>query len=103
MDKKQAVIDDLHMQLRDASGELGEQRRRLDGLQAEMNEREARKRKASNLMRAYEEERSLRTIRVSQAQFPSLENRANTRENMILSLDIGFEVRLQIAEFAENF
>jgi len=64
MDKKQAVIDDLHMQLRDASGELGEQRRRLDGLQAEMNERESRKRKASNLMRAYEEERS----RLSQLQ-----------------------------------
>jgi hypothetical protein len=46
MDKKQAVIDDLHMQLRDASGELGEQRRRLEGLQAEMNERESRKRKS---------------------------------------------------------
>ncbi|PMD62729.1 uncharacterized protein K444DRAFT_651684 [Hyaloscypha bicolor E] len=64
MDKKQAVIDDLHMQLRDASGELGEQRRRLDALQAEMNERESRKRKASNLMRAYEEEGS----RLSQLQ-----------------------------------
>ncbi len=56
MDKKQAVIDDLHMQLRDASGELGEQRRRLEGLQAEMNERESRKRKTSNLMRSYEDE-----------------------------------------------
>jgi hypothetical protein len=58
MDKKQAVIDDLHMQLRDASGELGEQRRRLEGLQAEMNERESRKRKTSNLMRSYEDEGS---------------------------------------------
>ncbi len=58
MDKKQAVIDDLHTQLRDASGELGEQRRRLESLQAEMNERESRKRKASNLMRAYKEEGS---------------------------------------------
>lgn len=56
MDKKQAVIDDLHTQLRDASGELGEQRRRLETLQAEMNERESRKRKTSNLMRAYDEE-----------------------------------------------
>lgn len=64
MDKKQAVIDDLHTQLRDASGELGEQRRRVETLQAEANERESRKRKHSNLMRAYEEERS----RLSQLQ-----------------------------------
>jgi regulatory protein SWI6 len=64
MDKKQAVIDDLHTQLRDASGELGEQRRRLETLQAEMNERESRKRKTSNLMRAYDEEGS----RLSQLQ-----------------------------------
>lgn len=64
MDKKQAVIDDLHTQLRDASGELGEQRRRLEGLQADMNERESRKRKTSNLMRSYDEEGS----RLSQLQ-----------------------------------
>ncbi len=64
MDKKQAVIDDLHTQLRDASGELGEQRRRVETLQAEANERESRKRKTSNLMQAYEEERS----RLSQLQ-----------------------------------
>jgi hypothetical protein len=64
MDKKQAVIDDLHTQLRDASGELGEQRRRVETLQAEANERESRKRKHSNLMRAYEEER----LRLSQLQ-----------------------------------
>ena len=50
-----------------------------------------------------EEERTFWAIRMSQAQFPSLENRANTRENMVLSLDIGFKVRLQIAELAENF
>jgi hypothetical protein len=53
--------------------------------------------------RADEKERSPRTIRMSQVQFPSLENRANTRENVILSLDIGLKVRLQIAELAENF
>jgi regulatory protein SWI6 len=64
MDKKQAVIDDLHMQLRDASGELGEQRRRLESLQAEMTERESRKRKTSNLMRSFEDEGS----RLSQLQ-----------------------------------
>ena len=52
---------------------------------------------------ADEKERSLRTIRMSQVQFPSLENRANTREDMVLSLDVGFEVRIQIAELAENF
>ena len=50
-----------------------------------------------------EKERSLRSIRMSQAQFPSLENRTNTRENVILSFDIGLKVRLQIAELAEKF
>jgi regulatory protein SWI6 len=58
IDKKQAVIDDLHTQLRDASGELGEQRRHLEGLQAELNERESRKRKTSNLLSSYDEEGS---------------------------------------------
>ena len=46
--------------------------------------------------------RTFRTIRMSQVQFPSLENRANTRKDMILSLDVGFEVRLQMTEFGEK-
>jgi len=58
MDKKQSVIDELHTQLRDASGELGEQRRRVEALQANANVREADKRKIANLLRAYEEERA---------------------------------------------
>lgn len=58
MEKKQAIIDDLHSQLRAASGDLGEQRRRLEGYQAEANERDVRKLKIANLMRAYEEEQS---------------------------------------------
>lgn len=64
IDKKQAAIDDLHAQLRDASGELGEQRRRMEGLQADADEREARKSRILNLRRAYEEERG----RLSQLQ-----------------------------------
>ncbi|KUJ06992.1 uncharacterized protein LY89DRAFT_790085 [Mollisia scopiformis] len=64
MEKKQNVIDDLHSQLRAASGDLGEQRRRLEGYQAEANERDICKLKTANLMRAYEEERS----RLSQMQ-----------------------------------
>ncbi|KAG4442376.1 hypothetical protein IFR05_002154 [Cadophora sp. M221] len=64
IDKKQAVIDDLHAQLRDASGELGEQRRRVEILQSEAKERDARKTKTANLRRAYDEER----VRLSQMQ-----------------------------------
>ncbi len=64
MDKKQAAIDDLHVQLRDASGELGDQRRRIEILQAEAKERDARKTKIANLRRAYDEERA----RLSQLQ-----------------------------------
>ncbi|KAL2070814.1 hypothetical protein VTL71DRAFT_13840 [Oculimacula yallundae] len=64
MDRKQTVIDDLHAQLRDASGELGEQRRRVEILQAEAKERDARKTKTANLRRAYDEER----VRLSQMQ-----------------------------------
>jgi hypothetical protein len=37
-----------------------------------------------------------------QVQFSSLEHRADTRKNMILSLDIGFEVMLQITELGEK-
>jgi regulatory protein SWI6 len=58
MEKKQKTIDDLHSQLRTASGDLGEQRRRLESYQADANERELRKLKTTNLIRAYEEERS---------------------------------------------
>ncbi|CAL3962970.1 unnamed protein product [Diplocarpon coronariae] len=57
INKKQAAIDDLHAQLRDASGELGEQRRRVELLQTEAKERDARKSKIANLRRAYDEER----------------------------------------------
>ncbi|CZT45399.1 related to transcription factor [Rhynchosporium secalis] len=64
MDRKQTVIDDLHAQLRDASGELGEQRRKVEMLQAEAKERDARKTKTANLRRAYDEER----VRLSQMQ-----------------------------------
>ena len=56
MDKKQAVIDELHAQLRDASGELGEQRRRVEVMQAEANERDTRKLRQNNLRRAYADE-----------------------------------------------
>lgn len=64
MEKKQSVIDELHSQLRLASGDLGEQRRRLEGYQAELDATELRKLKIANLERAYEEERA----RLSQMQ-----------------------------------
>lgn len=64
MEKKQKTIDDLHSQLRSASGNLGEQRQRLETMQSEANERELRKLKTTNLIRAYEEEHS----RLSQMQ-----------------------------------
>src|SRR6187402_3020426 len=64
VDKNQTEIDDLHVQLRDASGELGEQRRRVETLQADAKDRESRKLKTSNLLRAYDEERT----RLSQLQ-----------------------------------
>ncbi|KAE8450406.1 hypothetical protein EG329_006481 [Mollisiaceae sp. DMI_Dod_QoI] len=64
MEKKQSVIDELHSQLRLASGDLGEQRRRLEGYQAELDATELRKLKTANLERAYEEERA----RLSQMQ-----------------------------------
>jgi regulatory protein SWI6 len=58
MNKKQAAVDELHAQLRDASRELGEQRQILEQIQAETNEREARKLKTTNFTRAYAEERT---------------------------------------------
>ena len=49
-----------------------------------------------------EEERTFRSIRVSQAQFSSLQYRTNARKDMILSLDIGFKVSLQMTEHIEK-
>lgn len=80
MDRKQAAIDDLHVQLRDASGELGEQRRRVELLQAEAKERDARKTKIANLRRAYDEERA----RLSQMQ-----NQFGGQMNGELELQLG--------------
>lgn len=67
MNKKQAAVDELHAQLRDASRELGEQRQILEQIQAETNEREARKLKTTNFQRAYAEERT--KLSQLQAQF----------------------------------
>ena len=64
MEAKQTQIDSIHMKLRDSSAALGEERRRLEGLQAHAKEREERKLKIANLMRAAEEER----VRLSQMQ-----------------------------------
>ena len=49
-----------------------------------------------------EEERALRSIRMSQIQFSSLEHRADARKDMILSLDVGFKVSLQVTELGEK-
>lgn len=58
MVRKQVTVDELHAQLRDSSRELGEQRQILERIQAETNEREARKLKTTNFKRAYAEERT---------------------------------------------
>ena len=49
-----------------------------------------------------EKERTFRSIRVSQAQFSSLQYRTDARKDMILSLDIGFKVSLQMTELIEK-
>jgi regulatory protein SWI6 len=72
MSKKQSIIDELHSQLRDASGELGERRRRIEALQSEVNDLEARKLKINNLMRAYEDERA--KLSQLQAQIGQMSN-----------------------------
>ena len=58
MDKKQIKIDEIHAQLRDASGECGERRRKVEAYKTEGNNREARKLKIDNLARAWEDEGS---------------------------------------------
>ncbi len=39
---------------------------------------------------------------MSEVQFSSLEYRADARKNMILSLDVGFKVSLQVTELGEK-
>ena len=51
---------------------------------------------------ANEKERAFRSIRMSEVQFSSLEHRANTRKDMILSIDVGFKVSLQVTELGEK-
>ena len=49
-----------------------------------------------------EKERTFRTLRMSQVQFSSLEHGADARKNMVLSLDVGFKVSLQVTELGEK-
>ncbi len=49
-----------------------------------------------------EKERTFRSIRMSEVQFSALEHRADARKNMILSLDVGFQVILQVTELGEK-
>jgi len=58
MEAKQATIDSIHMKLRDASAALGEERRRLEGLQERKKRREEQKLKIANLTRAVQDERA---------------------------------------------
>jgi regulatory protein SWI6 len=64
MAAKQSIIDSIHVQLRESSAHLGEERRRLERLQQRAKEREERKQKIANLRRAAEEEH----FRLSQMQ-----------------------------------
>ncbi|TVY22894.1 Start control protein cdc10 [Lachnellula hyalina] len=58
MEMKQIRIDTLHTQLRDSSAMLGEQRRRVETLQARATEQSTRNLKIENLTRAVNEERA---------------------------------------------
>ncbi|KHJ30159.1 putative start control protein cdc10 [Erysiphe necator] len=58
MNKKQAIIDDLHSKLRNESSILGQRRRLFETLQSEQNEVETRNFKISNLCKALNEEKS---------------------------------------------
>ncbi len=57
----------------------------------------------TNASRTNEKERAFREIWVSQVQFSSLEHGADARKNMVLSLDVGFQVSLQMTELGEKF
>lgn len=65
MEAKQSVIDSLHVQLRDSSRQLGEDRQRLEQSEARSKERSERKFKIANLRRAEEEEKH-RLVRMQQ-------------------------------------
>jgi regulatory protein SWI6 len=58
LDSKQARIDNLHSQLREASALLGEQRRRREQLETEAKEQASRKHRLANLTRALDTERA---------------------------------------------
>lgn len=57
MEGKQSAIDTLHLQLRESSRQLGEDRQRLERSEARAKERTERKFKIANLKRAEDEER----------------------------------------------
>jgi len=42
------------------------------------------------------------SIRMSKVQFSSLEHRADARKDVILSLDVGFKVSLQVTELGDK-
>jgi hypothetical protein len=52
--------------------------------------------------RTDKKERAFRTLRMSQVQFSSLEHGADARKNMVLSLDVGFKVNLQMTELGKK-
>ena len=58
MESKQAIIDSIHSQLRGSSAQLGEERQRLEDMQARIKEKLERKQMITNFKRAEEEERS---------------------------------------------
>ena len=58
MRAKQDLIDATHAQLRECSAILGEERRKLDGLQKRAAERTKRQEKIANLARAAQEQRA---------------------------------------------
>jgi len=67
MNAKQAQIDTIHAKLREASATVGVERARLEELKSQAKERDDRKLKISNLLRAQEDQRA--SLKQQQQQY----------------------------------
>ena len=67
MNAKQAQIDTIHAKLREASATVGVERARLEDLKNQAKERDERKLKISNLMRAQDDQRA--SLKQQQQQY----------------------------------
>lgn len=96
MEAKQSTIDAIHTQLREASAQLGDERRRLEALQVRAKEREQRKQKIANLRRATDEEH----FRLGQLQ----RQHGHTPDNEDVEMKLGdADKALNVPAFPPNF